>query len=246
MAEAQTRVPVMAAERRPGQVSPEERRGRQLSREGRRRQLSREEIARVALELGDREGLEAVTIRRLAAEIGMSPMGLYRYFRSKEELYDACVEVATEGTRLELPASGWQDQLRAVAGILRRGLERHPSAVQLRLRRPLLTPGALRITEAGIGVLRRAGFDRVEAVRAYRVVFLQAFAFAAFNSPPDADVARRQAWGAMATLPPEEFPEITAAASEAAEIMSGDERQFEFAVDLLIEALEARLERKTS
>ena len=208
--------------------------------ERRRGALSREQIARAALALVDREGIDALTMRRVAAEVGASPMGLYRHFRGKEELVEAIVEAASGEESIDLSAEDWQTQLRELGRAIHRILERHPATVQLRLRRPIQTPAALRVTEAGVQILRRAGFSRAEAARAFRTLFLYAFAYAAFNTPESPDETRRETLAALHALPPEEFPELTGGAEEAADVMSGEE-QFEFGLDLLITALEARL-----
>jgi AcrR family transcriptional regulator len=203
---------------------------------------SREAIARAALELVDREGLGALSMRRLAAQLEMGTMTLYGYFRTKEELLDAVVEVATSGGRAPAHDGAWEDTLRAVARGMRAGLSRHRSLIELRLRRPIGGPGAFRFTEPGLAALLDAGLDRAEATRAFRAIFLYVFGFVAFSEPePDADGRRHVA--ALATaLPPDEFPLLSGMGAELADTMGGD-AQFEHGLDLLLEGISARVRR---
>lgn len=101
--------------------------------------LSRGEVARAALALADRDGLEALSMRRLAGELGVGTMTLYGYFRDKEELLDAIVEVASEEVRLERVEGNWQAQLRVIAREIRRLLSRHPVGVRIRFTRACRT-----------------------------------------------------------------------------------------------------------
>jgi TetR/AcrR family tetracycline transcriptional repressor len=99
----------------------------------------RTEIAEAALALVDREGLDALSMRRLAAELGLGTMTLYGYFATKDELLDAVVARAATGTRpIQVPDGPWQQRLRTLARAWHRNLARHPSLVQLRLRRPIV------------------------------------------------------------------------------------------------------------
>jgi AcrR family transcriptional regulator len=209
---------------------------RDVSTENRRQQ-----IARAALEVVDRDGLDALSMRRLAAELGVGTMTLYGYFRTKDELLDAVAEEAQGGYR-PTPADGdWRDTLRKVARGWHRGLARHPSIVQLRLRRPVLGPEAFRGTEVAMTALVEAGFPPAEAARAFRVLFLYVFSTAAFNDPEVTAGRRRQLAQAQAALPDDEFPTLTALPARAIADSMGGEEQFEYGLDVLLDGLAARL-----
>src|SRR3954447_11713640 len=96
--------------------------------------LTRESIATAALALADREGIDALSMRRLAAELGVGTMTLYGYFRSKDELIDAALDIAGGDAGPRPRGSGWKEELRSVLQATYRNLRRHPSLVQLRLR----------------------------------------------------------------------------------------------------------------
>jgi AcrR family transcriptional regulator len=206
-----------------------------------RARLSREQVARAALDLLDRHGLDALSMRRLADQLGVGTMTLYGYFTSKDDLLDAVIDAAAA----ESPAWGegagpWRDRLTSLMRELRRSLERHPALIQLRLRRPIMTPGALRGTEAGLQVLVAAGLDRVEASRAFRTLFLYTFGFAAFVTEGGREERRAQVRAAFAVLPPEDYPLLTSSVEELADVLGGDE-QFEFGLARVLDGIEARL-----
>lgn len=203
--------------------------------------LSREQILDAALALADREGLENLSMRRLAQELGAGTMTLYTYFRDKEELLDAAVEQVA-GQVATPPASGsWQERLRALIEEVYRSLVEHPSGVELRRTRPILTPAALRTTEAGMRILVEAGFSAPEAARAWRSLFVYTFGFAQFT-PAEVPAAVRREWQRrLDALPADEFPVLTSASREAVDTMSG-EAQFDHGLDRLLWGLAADLE----
>jgi len=203
---------------------------------------SKEGIARAALELVDREGLEALSMRRLAAELGMGTMTLYGYFRTKGELLDAVVEEAATWHRLPDEEGPWDERLRLLARAMRRGLSRHRSLVEVRLQRPIVGPRSFRGTEVGIQALLDAGFDRAEAARAFRVLFLYVFGSVAFNDPEVTDERRAELTAVAARLPRDEFPQLSTMPSEMAATLGGED-QFEYGLDVLLAGFSARLRR---
>jgi AcrR family transcriptional regulator len=207
----------------------------------RRTALSREAIAAAALGLVDEVGLDQLSMRRLASHLDIGTMTLYGYFRDKGELLAALVDAAAdEEPEWDRATGDWRAQVAHVARALRGGLERHPSLVQLRLRRPILTPGALRGTEVAMRALLDAGLPRADAARAFRSLFLYTFGFVAFSAGGPPDELRRQARAALADLSAGEFPTLHASVDEMAETLSGDE-QFEFGLAQLLDGVQARI-----
>jgi AcrR family transcriptional regulator len=215
-------------------------RTRARARQRRRGGLSREAIAVTALELIDRDGLDSLSMRRLAERLGTGTMTLYGYFRDKEELLDAVVEAAAAERPSRRSGGSWQDQLREVARALRAGLSRHPALVQLRLQRPIMTPGAFRGTEAGLQALRSAGFGLDDAAHAFRLVFIYVFGYVAFSAVEVSDELRDEVRAATAVLPPKDYPVMTEAGASLANTMGGD-AAFERGLDTIIAGMEARL-----
>ena len=210
-------------------------------RPDRRRGLSRERIAAAALELVDREGIDALTMRRLGRELGVGAMTLYGYFADKEELVAAVLDRASaDGPAI--PVEGpWRERLRALMFGIRETLVRHPSGVELRLRRPILSRGALRVTETGLQILDEAGFPPAEAARAYRTLFVYVFGFASFNPRGSGEEVKRETLAVLRALDPEAYPRLSGAAVEAVETMAGEDEQFAYGLDRLLDGLEASL-----
>ena len=179
-------------------------------------------------------------MQRIAAKLGVGTMTLYGYFRSKDELLDAVIDVAVEETRPLSREGSWRDQLRELIHRAHHNLTRHPELVQIRFRRPVLRPDALRFAEAALGILHGAGFESAEAARAFRLLFTFVFGFAGLSPEQTADEARRQAAAAIAILPPERYPNLTRAAAEASTAMAGEE-QFEYGLERILDGLEVRL-----
>jgi AcrR family transcriptional regulator len=209
----------------------------------RRGRLSPREIALAALRIADRDGLDALTMQRVAEELGVGTMTLYGYFRSKDELLDAVVDAAVEDLEPIRGPGPWRDRLRELVHTARGMLTRHPGLVQIRFRQPILRPEALRFGEAALGILQGAGFDRAEATQAYRLLFTYTFGFAGLSPDQTAEQTRRQVAAAIVALPPEDYPNLTAAAAEASTAMAGEE-QFEYGLERILDGLEARLAEK--
>lgn len=204
-----------------------------------RKRLSREALARLALELADREGLEAVSMRRLAQELGVGVMTLYGYLRDKDELLDAIVDMAVEEVRLPGATGPWRVRIKHLLWEIRRVLARHPAGIRIRLTRPMISPGALRTTESAMVILGQAGFSRSEAARGYRTLFLYTFGFASFSDPKNAKEVQDISVRVVRQLPPDAYPAVTAAATELAQTMGGD-AQFEYGLELILDSLELR------
>lgn len=204
-----------------------------------RGELNREAIAATALELLDRDGLDAFSMRRLADELGVGTMTLYGYFRGKEDLLDAVIDASVTDTPLRAEGS-WRERAAALARGMRDYLERHPALVQIRLRQPMTRPRQFRVTEQVVRALIDAGLPRDEAARAFRLVFTYVFGYAAFSPDAMADTARAEVRASLAALPPGEYPLLSSMVDEAVAAAAGDE-QFEFGLELILDGIEARV-----
>lgn len=174
--------------------------------------LSREAILDAALGLLDRDGLDSLTMRGLAEELGVGAMTLYGYFRGKEELLDAVVDRAARGIAAAPVGGAWKQGLRELMLEVRRGLVDHPSVVELRFRHPIVSRGALEVTETAMRLLLEAGFSRRDAARAYRVLFTFTFGFSAFGPRNAGERDRGQSLEALRSLPAERYPNLASSA----------------------------------
>jgi AcrR family transcriptional regulator len=205
-----------------------------------RSRLSREELGRAGLEIVDREGLEGLSMRRLADALGVGKMTLYGHVRSKEELIDAIIDAAVEQREAPDARGSWRDQLRALMHSTHRNLNAHPALVAIRFTRPVVRPEALRFGERGMRILTTAGFDAEEAARSFRLLFTYVVGYAGLSPQAHVEEARRQAAVAIAGLPPDEYPALTEAAGPFSAAMAGEE-QFEYGLERILDALESRL-----
>ena len=122
--------------------------------------LNRTAIVARALDIADTEGLEAITVRRMSREFGVTPMALYWHVKDKDDLLEAMGDALFEGTDVVAdPTRAWHEQLRVLMTSLVGGLRRHPGAVQLAFQRVLANEAGRDLSEHVFDVLRGAGFD---------------------------------------------------------------------------------------
>jgi AcrR family transcriptional regulator len=112
-----------------------------------------------ALDIADAEGLEAITVRRISQEFGVTPMALYWHVANKEALLDAMGDALFEGIEPAVDTSRpWPEQLRSLVDALVAGLRRHPGSVSLAFSRVLLNDAGRDLAERVFALLRDAGF----------------------------------------------------------------------------------------
>lgn len=147
-------------------------------RPGRPARLSRDGILRAALSIADAEGLEAVTMQRIARAIHAEPMSLYRHVRNKDDLLDGLVDLVFAEIEVPSTAEPWRGAMRRRAISARQVLRRHPWAVGLMESRTHPGPATLAHHDAVLGNLFEAGFSPTEATRAYNIVDSYVYGFA--------------------------------------------------------------------
>jgi len=139
--------------------------------------LNAEGIFDAALRVIDAEGLDALTMRRLASDLGVAPMSLYGHVATKEHVLLGVVNMVTREIRLPDPASPPWDALRSVVKDFRRNSLQHPNLVPLIMRQPPTGSEGLLTLEAALDALRRAGLPPALAARAYRLTSSWAIGF---------------------------------------------------------------------
>jgi AcrR family transcriptional regulator len=146
--------------------------------------LSRTRVLAAAVALADREGAEALTVRRLAEDLGVHPTSLYNHVPSKGAILDGVVaqlfaEVPPAPADVDWP--GW---VHHVAAGLRDLARAHPGAFMVLARRPAETPEAFALTEAGLVALERAGVPLPRALHVVRAASLAVLGLALNECPP--------------------------------------------------------------
>jgi AcrR family transcriptional regulator len=139
--------------------------------------ITRDLVLATALELIDRDGIERLSMRRLAGALGRDPMTLYRYAPNKTALLDLVAESVLAQLKVDSSDRDWMAQLRTVARDYRRLALAHPNVVPLLVTRPLATPlalrppGTLRPLEDVLTLLTGAGVSGSDALHIYRALF---------------------------------------------------------------------------
>lgn len=204
--------------------------------------LSKQRVVAEAVTLADHEGVDGLSMRRLAGVLGAGAMSLYHYVASKDELLDAMIDVVFEEIELPPEDTDWQSAMRRRATSARRVLARHPWAISLMESRTSPGPANLRHHEAVTACLRKAGFPVLMATHANWVLdsYIYGFALQAASLPFDtadelADMAEDVY---LPQLPSDEFPYLNESAAALVDAGFDPAEQFIFGLDLVLAALE--------
>jgi AcrR family transcriptional regulator len=203
--------------------------------------LSKERVLRAGVALADREGLDALTMRRLAREVGAGAMTLYHYVANKDDLLDGMVDVVF--SEIDLPAAdaGWRTAMRQRAASVRRALARHPWATGLMELRTKPGPASLRHHEAVLDCMRAAGFSIADATHAYWLLDSYIYGFAIqeaslpFGTP---EQLAEMAEFVLPQVPAADYPRLNEAAAASLEAGYDYTDEFEFGLELILDGLE--------
>ncbi|WP_433300433.1 TetR/AcrR family transcriptional regulator [Actinoplanes sp. CA-030573] len=209
--------------------------------------LSKAAVAERALRLGDEEGVEAVTIRRLAQELGVTPMALYWHFKNKDELLVGIVDHALASVRSDRAASDpWNKQLRAMVETLVTVMRQHPSLPDLMFAVDKSEGDSfIRASNDALALLTQGGFDVEEAY--WVASHLLHSAIGLVQAQPDCPMSvpveaagewRRQKRLALESLPVDKYPMMVAFGATYAK-EPDTERYYRFGVDLIMAGVEA-------
>jgi TetR/AcrR family tetracycline transcriptional repressor len=218
--------------------------------------LTRDAVVSRALEIGTAEGLEAVSLRRLAQDLGVTPMALYRHVRDKQDLINAMTEVVLEGIDATVgfrPEMTWTERWRLALDNYKAQVEARPLALPLSIAYTGEGPPSFwKTLEDLLAILLDAGFERREAVVMIRVMsgLLAGYLLLSRQGEPlptDAhqlDLMRRQFALVQLGLPREAFPNLVESADDVADVWLTDpDRWWGSMVDLITFGLERMLER---
>ncbi|MBW1596176.1 TetR/AcrR family transcriptional regulator C-terminal domain-containing protein [Streptomyces sp. JJ38] len=199
----------------------------------RTRFLTPELIARKALEVGDRGGAEAMTMRRIAAELGCDPMALYRHFANREALLDAVAdlavaEVGDPGVRMP-----WDERISVTADAVREAALRHPGITAHLAARPPTGENGRRIARGLMEALGAAGLPSATAVRSFQT--LTAYLASSLAMAVRAG-ARDRRWEHVRDVM-DELPDVAAPGEELFAV--GSAEQFRFGLRLLLAGIRA-------
>lgn len=204
--------------------------------------LSTPRVVEEAIRLADREGVDGLSMRRLATVLGAGAMSLYHYVANKEELLDAMIDVVFAEIELPSAEADWRTAMRGRAVSARDVLARHPWAIGLMESRTSPGPANLRHREAVTACLRRAGFSVVMATHANWLLDSHVYGFALQEASLPIDTAEELPDITqdvfLPQLPLEQFPYLHEAALALAASGYDPSEEFIFGLDLLLDALE--------
>ena len=213
---------------------------------GTRRHLDRERVLRTAFALAARDGIDALTMRKLAEELGVGAMSLYHYVPNKDVLLDGMVDLVFSEIELPPADAEWRTAMRRRASSTREVLNRHRWAIGLMESRATPGPASLRLHDAVLGCLRNAGFSIELTIQAYSVLDAYIYGFALQEKTVPFEDAEGAA--AVATEQARQFTDRAAEYPHLAEVVAGHvaevgydfAQSFEFGLDLILDALEER------
>ena len=209
-----------------------------------RRALTRERVVAEGLTVIAAVGAQALSMRALAARLGVVPGALYRHVRDKEQLYDLILDavLAEVDDRVD-PGQPWAAQIATLAHRLRSVLEDRPGVAALLKIRDPLSPASLALAEAFLAPLLAAGLPGREAAAAFRLIYDYTLGFAVADPTSPAEqrlrdaATREQLQAFLRALPASRFPALAAHGIQA---WSADrDQRFGFGLDALLRGLGA-------
>lgn len=203
--------------------------------------LHKEQIVEAAIAFIEENGLLDLSMRRLAADLGVGTMTLYNHVPNKEALLNGVVQTILE--EIETPGpdvNPWSERVRFILRSFRRVAHRHPTVVQLIPVNPPWTPPALRATEVGVAALKEAGFGDEDAAHAYRLLasYVVGYVSLELGGFFTMDETRVDA-----DFPFDDFPNLLAAAPY---LVSWDaEAEFDLGINVILVGLRDQLTRRS-
>jgi AcrR family transcriptional regulator len=211
--------------------------------------LSRERVLRAAVALADEVGADAISMRRIAQELGVVPMALYKHVANKDELLDGMIDVVVG--EIDPPASGadWKTTIRRRVLSARAALLRHPWASRVIESRAEATPTVMAYMDSMIGIFRAGGFSLDLTHHAMHAMGSRLLGFSQELFDDTADLGPEQAAVMLrelaATYPnvSELVRSITHDQASVVGVGCDDQFEFEFALDLMLDGLERLRDR---
>jgi AcrR family transcriptional regulator len=213
--------------------------------------LSRQRVLRAAVTIADEDGIQALTMRRLAEEVGAEAMSLYYHVANKEEVLDGVVEMIVEEIndvvgRLDVPSAGadWKKAVRERILAARDVLLRHPWAPRLFETRGSMSPAMVRYHDGLVGLMRDGGFSFDLCHHALHALGSRAMGFTQELFDPGDAAANENSADMLAGMA-DQFPNLVAMLADVVhddpESTLGwcdDQTEFEFGLDVILDGLD--------
>ncbi|HYI65779.1 MAG TPA: TetR/AcrR family transcriptional regulator C-terminal domain-containing protein [Candidatus Limnocylindrales bacterium] len=211
-------------------------------REETRVALSRERVLEAAVALADEAGIGALTMRRLALELGVEAMTLYYYVARKDDILNGIVDIVLGEIELPSPGADWKPALRQMGISAYEVLVRHPWAASLVLSSSGISQARLRYMESILGTLRRAGFSAEMTDHGYHALESHIMGFTLWEvgmALGSAEELAGKATAFLRVLEREQLPYIAEHVDQHLKPRRpDDEGEFAFGLDLILDGLE--------
>jgi AcrR family transcriptional regulator len=203
--------------------------------------LTRERVLRAAVDLADRDGLAALTMRRLGQELGVEAMSLYNHVRNKDDLLDGITDQVLGDIDVPEAGTDWRTAMRHRALSAHEVLLAHPWAPMLVMSRFNIGPGMTRYLDATLGRLREGGFSIHGALDAWHTLdsHIYGFTLQELNLPMAQEDTATVSASVRDRFSPEEFPYVAEVIGEV--MQTGRVEDFEFGLELILDGLERTL-----
>jgi AcrR family transcriptional regulator len=210
----------------------------------RRTQLTRERVMTAAIELADRDGIESISMRKLAQELGVEAMSLYTHVRNKNDLLDGMTDAVISQIPMSADGAGWKASLRQLALAARSIMLRHPWAPRTVETQTAPGPAALHYVNSVLGILREGGFSIAQTHHALHILGSRVLGFtqALFDDSGDLEPEAAAHLASELSASHPYVVEMALAVTHGGTLgLCDDDTEFEFALDFILDGL-ARLQ----
>jgi AcrR family transcriptional regulator len=211
-----------------------------MAKQTKRTPLSKDRVLRAAMALADDGGIKAVSMRKIAQELGVEAMSLYNHVASKDEIIDGIVDLVATGIDLAPDAADWKAAMRRRAISAHEQLLEHPWAANLWMSGQTFGGARMRYADAVLRGFREGGFPEELTYHAFHVLQSHIMGFTLYVASFDFDVEELEELAAtfLETFPADEYPDLALHIRQHAEPGDEQEGAFEIGLDLVLDGLE--------
>ena len=202
--------------------------------------LSRDRILRAAMKLADEGGIKAVSMRKIAQELGVEAMSLYNHVASKDDIVDGIVDLVATEIDLAPDEADWKAAMRRRVISAHEVLLDHPWAASLWMSSQTFSDARMRYGDAVLRGFREGGFPDELTYHAFHVIQSHVMGFTMYVASFEFDVEELEQLAAefLETFPADEYPDLALHIRQHAEPGEEHEGAFEFGLDLILDSLE--------
>jgi AcrR family transcriptional regulator len=202
--------------------------------------LSKDRVLRAAVALADEGGIKALSMRKLAQELGVEAMSLYNHVANKDDILDGIVELVASAIDLAPDEADWKTAVRRRVISAHDVVSRHPWASSLWMSSATFGPARMGFGDALLRGLREGGFSEDLTYHAYHVLQSHLLGYTLYVSSFDFDVEELEELAAafLRDFPADEYPDLAEHIRQHMEPRDDDDGAFEFGLDLILDGLE--------